>query len=76
MTETDDDWTCFEDFVAPYHRTMSRNRAGSHYFFSADYFQRLRMALGPHIRLIVTKLDDQVAAAGIFVEYRGSCRPI
>jgi hypothetical protein len=29
------------------------------------------MALGPHIRLIVTKLNDQVAAAGIFVEYGG-----
>ena len=70
VTETDDNWTSFEDFVALYQCTMSRNRAASQYFFSADYFQRLRMALGPHIRLVVTKLNDQVAAAGIFVEYR------
>ena len=71
VTATDDNWTNFEDFVALYQCTMSRNHAASHYFFSADYFQRLRMALGPHIRLIVTKLNDQVAAAGIFVEYGG-----
>jgi GNAT acetyltransferase-like protein len=71
VTATDDNWTNFEDFLTLYQCTMSRNHAASQYFFSADYFQRLRKALWPHVHLIVTKLNDQVAAAGIFVEYGG-----
>jgi hypothetical protein len=70
-TEPDDSWRHLEDFVALYHCTMTRNRASSDYFFSSDYFQRLRIALGPYVHLIVTKLDAQVVAAGVFVEYQG-----
>jgi hypothetical protein len=70
-TQTDDHWEHLEDFIVLYHCTMARNRASSDYFFPADYFRRLRAALKSHAFLILTKLDDQVAAAGIFIEYRG-----
>jgi len=70
-TEVDDDWTALADFIDLYHRTMNRNHASPKYFFSPDYFSRLREALGPHLRLMVTRLEDKVAAAMVFVEYQG-----
>jgi hypothetical protein len=70
-TQPDDDWAHLDDFVALYHGTMARNQASSDYFFPSDYFRRLRMALTPHVRLIVTKLGEQVVAAGVFGEYQG-----
>jgi carbamoyl-phosphate synthase large subunit len=70
-TAVDDDWTALPDFIELYHRTMSRNRASAKYFFSPDYFRRLREAFGSHVRLMVTRLEDRVAAAMILVEYEG-----
>jgi Acetyltransferase (GNAT) domain len=70
-TAVDDDWTALPDFIDLYHRTMSRNDASPQYFFSADYFRRLREALGTHLRLMVTRLENKVAAAMVFVEYQG-----
>ena len=72
LTTRDDDWKHLDDFISLYHCTMTRNRASSHYFFSAEDIRRLAAALAPHVHLIVTKLDDEVAAAGVFVEYRGT----
>lgn len=70
-TAVDDDWAALPDFIDLYHRTMSRNLASPQDFFSPDYFRRLREALGPHLRLMVTRLEDKVAAAMVFVEYQG-----
>jgi carbamoyl-phosphate synthase large subunit len=70
-TAVDDDWTTLPDFIELYQQTMSRNHASAKYFFSHDYFRRLRKALGPHGRLMVTRLEDTVAAAMIVVEYQG-----
>ncbi len=70
-TEPDPCWAHLDDFVAFYHATMRRNRAGARWFFSADYFRRLRRALGANAVLMLTRLDGALAAAGIFIAYRG-----
>lgn len=70
-TTIDDSWKDLNEFVRLYRATMTRNCALPGYFFSPDYFRRLRQTLGPHAVLMLTRLDGRVAAAGIFVEYRG-----
>jgi hypothetical protein len=70
-TCVDEQWRRRDDFIDLYHRTMLRNRAGRQYFFSSDYFDQLRSELGAHAHLMVTRLDERVAAAGVFVEYAG-----
>jgi lipid II:glycine glycyltransferase (peptidoglycan interpeptide bridge formation enzyme) len=71
MTEVDEHWQRRDEFVRLYHSTMRRNHASAQYFFSPGYFDQLRSELAPHARLMVTRLDEQVAAAGVFVEYAG-----
>ncbi len=70
-TEVDTEWAACPDFIDLYHQTMSRNHASQQYFFSPEYFTRLREVLGAHLLLMVTRLGEQVAAAGVFVEYQG-----
>ena len=70
-TEVDEQWQRRDDFIQLYHRTMLRNRASLQYFFSSGYFDQLRSELAPHAHLFVTRLDERVAAAGVFVEYAG-----
>jgi hypothetical protein len=67
LTEPDDSWSRLEDFVRLYHATMARNHALPFYFFSVDYFRRLKRALGSQAVLMVTRLHGVIAAAGIFV---------
>ncbi len=70
-TETDDSWAALHTFTAFYHATMRHNRAAPQYFFPLDYFSDLHHALGPHAVLMLTRLDGEIAAAGIFIEYAG-----
>src|SRR5438105_3203280 len=50
---------------------MVRNRALPFYFFLPDYFHRLKQALGSHAALLLTRLNNDIAAAAILIEYRG-----
>ena len=50
---------------------MTRNSAAAHYFFSDDYFRRLRDALGGYGSLVFTTMNDAVLAAAICIGYRG-----
>jgi len=68
-TFIDEDWLHFEDFLRLYHHTMSRNYAGSGYFFSEDYFRQFRRALAPDAVLMVAAVGQKIVAACIFVEY-------
>ncbi len=70
-TEIDDGWSHLEDFVRFYHDTMTRNHALPQYSFPIDYFRRLRQALRRHAFLFATRFEGDIAAAGIFIEYRG-----
>jgi hypothetical protein len=67
----DESWSHLGDFVKFYHAAMARNLASPYYFFPEGYFLRLREAIGSHAVLMVARLDAAVAAAGIFIEYRG-----
>jgi len=71
VTTADPRWTGFTAFVGLYGETMTRNRAEPRYFFTPDYFCRLKAALGEHGILLVTRLGDDIAAAGLFIEYGG-----
>ncbi|HVB38584.1 MAG TPA: GNAT family N-acetyltransferase [Vicinamibacterales bacterium] len=71
VTGADDDWSDLEAFCRLYHETMARNRASASYFFDLSYFRRLTIALSGHLHLLVTKLGDDIAAAGLFTEFDG-----
>jgi sugar O-acyltransferase (sialic acid O-acetyltransferase NeuD family) len=67
----DPEWAHLNDFIRMYHSTMKRNNAGEFYFFSPAYFGQLRDALGPHGSLMIAKCGDEIAAAGLLIEYGG-----
>lgn len=68
-TEVDQSWTELPIFIELYHETMTRNRAHSGYFLTAEELMRLRSSLGDSARLLVSRLEDEIAAAGIFLVY-------
>jgi hypothetical protein len=70
-TEEDPDWIALEVFARLYAETMTRSKASAFYFFTADDFRRLRDALDGHLHLLVTRMADEVAAAGLFTELDG-----
>lgn len=70
-TTHDVSWTDLANFAQLYRETMVRSGAAGYYFFDEADFQRLRVALAGHLHLLVTRLDDVVAAAGLFTEFGG-----
>ncbi len=71
VTSADPAWNHLDQFALFYRATMVRNRALPFYFFPAEYFSRLRAAMAPHAWLMLTRVEDRIAAAGIFIEYAG-----
>ena len=70
MTATHDpDWQHLDDFVRLYHATMKRNNANPFYFFSTDYFRKLRQDLGSQGSLLVTKYGGTIASIALLIEY-------
>jgi sugar O-acyltransferase (sialic acid O-acetyltransferase NeuD family) len=65
----DSEWQHLDDFVRIYHATMKRNNASPFYFFSRDYFDKLREKLGPQGTLLVTRYGDEIASIGLLIEY-------
>ncbi len=61
----------FDRFKDIYRLTMRRVRALSDYHFSDAYFDDLRAALGPSLKVCVVEHDGRVWAAGLFVETNG-----
>jgi sugar O-acyltransferase (sialic acid O-acetyltransferase NeuD family) len=62
-----DEWQYYPDFMAAYDTTMQRLNAERRYFFSADYFMRLKTALGEHLHLgMVFAPNGEVAGGGLF----------
>ena len=50
---------------------MERRDAADWYKFDDAYFDGLRDALGDHLHLAVARVDEQIAAAGLFSECDG-----
>ena len=71
VSSPDPEWKRLDDFVHLYHLAMQRNHATPFYFFSTEYFQRLRRGLEAHGSLMVTQSGDHTAAAGLLIEYGG-----
>jgi hypothetical protein len=67
-----DEWARYGEFVTMYQETMQRVSAQDYYFFSKDYFSRLRSALGRRLHLwSVRSPEGDTAAAGLFSECEG-----
>lgn len=71
IAEQDSDWTYFEEFLTLYGATMVRVGAAPQYFFSRDYFERLRDNLPGAVTLWTTRIDGVVAAASLITECDG-----
>jgi len=67
----DEGWIHLSAFASMYRETMDRNVASDYYYFDEDDFRRLRAALVGQLHLLVTLVDDSVAAAGLFTEFGG-----
>jgi hypothetical protein len=67
----DEEWQHFDEFLDIYYETMRRVGAGSHYFFSREYFLELRRILGQRLHLCVVELGGRVVSAGLFSEMCG-----
>lgn len=70
-TTHDEDWKDLVAFAHLYRETMARNDAADYYFFDVADFERLHAAIPGHVNLLVTRMEDVVAAAGLFTEYGG-----
>lgn len=71
VTEVDTEFAELGTFARLYKETMQRLHAADYYFFQESDFQRLREALPGRMDLILTRLDGEVAAAGLFTEWQG-----
>lgn len=58
-----------ERFAALYQQAMAARRADDFYRFPPSYFSRLA-SLGSHLAIVSAWLDDQLAAAGLFLAGR------
>ena len=70
-TQPDVDLTLLRTFSELYSQTMARLGASEYYFFTEADFKRLAKALPDAVRLLVTSVGSDVAAAGLFFEYGG-----
>jgi hypothetical protein len=63
----DDGWERFDDFYRLYTNTMNRVKASERYFFSKQYFYRLREILGGRLKLFHAYYEGEVCASSLFV---------
>jgi hypothetical protein len=71
VTEHDEEWQALGTFVGLYHATMRRVGAPEYYFFDEGRLRRLHDQLPGSVHLLVTRIDGEVAAAGLFTESHG-----
>lgn len=68
----DADWSLLDEFVTIYTETMQRLKTSPFYFFTRDYFLKLRSIAPEKFHLVVVKSSDQrVMWGGIFSEFNG-----
>jgi CelD/BcsL family acetyltransferase involved in cellulose biosynthesis len=67
----DESEEAFEAFKRLYRATMRRVDAPAYYSFDDAYFDRLRLAMGERMRLVVVRIGNDVAAGGLFIEEDG-----
>jgi hypothetical protein len=67
----DDGTEAFSTFVKLYRATMTSVGADPYYFFDDEYFAGLRSALGERVHIALVYRENDVGAAGMFVETDG-----
>jgi len=70
-TEPDVGLALLSTFADLYSQTMARLGASEYYLFGEPDFRRLAKVLPGAVRLLVTSVGGDVAAAGLFFEYGG-----
>ncbi|HEY4753654.1 MAG TPA: GNAT family N-acetyltransferase, partial [Candidatus Limnocylindrales bacterium] len=68
ITTDDTEWTALPEFSEQYRETMERLQATGFYYFTQVDFVRLHRCLPEAAHLLVTRLGDRLAAAGLFLE--------
>lgn len=67
-----DDWSAYSEFVCIYGQTMERLHADRFYCFSVQYFQDLRVALGPRLHFCsVVDSRGELASGALLTETQG-----
>lgn len=66
VCQRDEEWNHFDDFIEIYNQTMRRVDAADYYFFSNDYFYRLRDLLEDHLQLFLAFKGETVISASLF----------
>jgi hypothetical protein len=67
----DPEFRHLDDFVDIYHETMRRVDAAPYFHFPRSYFQELVADGGPHVRLFVCLLENEVICAGLVLDRAG-----
>jgi len=62
-----------EEFSKIYRATMDRIGAESAYYYSDDYFRRLKETLGDGVALALVLQGDDIAAAALFLRHADLC---
>ncbi len=70
VTVEDEQWKHLDDFVRVYSETMARRSCRPEYLVNHAWVHTFREMLGEHAHLFITKIDDEIAAAMIVVEYQ------
>ena len=67
----DSDWRHFDVFQEIYAETMRHVEASPSYYFSAEYFTRLRDTLGAHVHLFAVLHENRPVCAALMFESQG-----
>ncbi|WP_031498189.1 GNAT family N-acetyltransferase [Bryobacter aggregatus] len=65
-TTVDEDFEHLDQFIDFYYATMDRNAASEGYYFPRSYFHALVRDIAPHMKLLLTRIQGQVAVASLF----------
>ena len=69
--EMQSDWKEIDEFYRAYIETMRRVNADENYYFSREYFDELKQAIGDALHLYVCYHEGKVACAALFSEVCG-----
>jgi len=67
ICEVDEQCESIETFCQLYYKTMEKDNADDYYFFSMEYFEKIREALKGRIFLVNAKLEDKTIAGALFM---------
>lgn len=67
----DTGWDYYDNFIDIYYETMKRVNAADYYFFSREYFERMKDLLNEQLLLFIAVKDDTVISGSLFTKCKG-----